>query len=486
MDSLIGNATTKPLRLFSSVTDLFHTAAEDFSMRSAKIIEQKGSCNVVLSGGNTPKFFFDALIKVKKKISWDKIRFFFGDERYVPLDDPQSNYNTAQKFLFSKVPIPAKNIYPIPTNLATAEACAQQYEKTLRELFHLQDFQWPPFDMTYLGMGDNGHTASLMPFSDLLKRYLEGPPMPTMVASLWVESLNMYRVTLTPPAINHSAYIAFLVEGETKAAALKKVIEHKKNPLEYPAILIKNAVWYVDQAAGNLLSTLVTLCIDIGGTGVKMLVLDSNDEAKTKYKKEPTPHPATYNKLTKLLEKMIYEQQEIVHFDRLSAGFPGVIMDGIVKTAHNLDPSWVGKNIQKKLEQIAGKPALVANDADVQGLGDICGKGVELVITLGTGLGSALFINGVLVPNLQLAHHPFIDNKTYEDFLGELAFKENGKAMWNGYLQRAISLWQQTFNYKYLYLGGGNAENITFDLPKGVKVRSNIEGVLGGVKLWKS
>lgn len=484
MDSIIGASSPESLQLFSTATDLFHAAAEDFVIRSTEIIKQKGVCNVVLSGGNTPKSFFDALTHVKEKISWGKIRFFFGDERYVPLDNPQSNYYTAHKFLFSNVSIPTENIFPIPTELASAEESAQQYEKTLRTLFHLQDFQWPAFDITYLGMGDNGHTASLMPFSELVKSYVEGPPTPTLVASLWAESLGMYRVTLTPPALNHSAYIAFLVEGETKASALKKVIEHKKHPLKYPAILIKNAVWYIDQAAGNQLSTLLTLCIDIGGTGVKMLVLDNNGNTKTEYQREPTPHPATYAKLSELLKKMIHEQQKAVSFDRVSAGFPGVVIDGIVKTAHNLDPSWVGKNLQKKLEHISGKPARVANDADVQGMGDICGKGVELVITLGTGVGSALFINGELVPNLQLAHHPFIDNKTYEDYLGEAAFKEHGKAKWNTYLQHAIALWQQTFNYHHLYLGGGYAKKVTFVLPENIKISNNIEGVLGGVKLW--
>lgn len=486
MDPVIDTSSKESLRLFSTAKDLFQAAAEDFVIRTSQTIEKKGVCNVVLSGGNTPKKFFNALIQVKSKISWDKIRFFFGDERYVPLDDPQSNYHSAQKFLFSKVDIPAENIYPIPTELASAEASAKQYEKTLRELFHLQEFQWPAFDITYLGMGENGHTASLMPCTDLVKGYIGDSHLPTLVASLWVAPLKMHRITLTPPALNHSAYIAFLVEGEAKAMALKEVIENKKDPLKYPAILIKNAVWFVDQAAASQLSEektmLLTLCIDIGGTGIKMMVLDNNGNAKTDYSRELTPHPATHEKLTMLMKKMI--QQQAVKFDRVSAGFPGVVLDGIVKTAHNLDPSWVGKNLQKDLERMTGKPTRVANDADVQGEGDICGKGVELVITLGTGVGSALFINGELVPNLQLAHHPFIDNKTYEEILGKIAFETNGEVVWNAYLQRAIALWEQTFNYQYLYLGGGYAEKISFPLPKGVKISGNIEGILGGIKLW--
>jgi polyphosphate glucokinase len=486
MDSLIAISSTESLRLFYSADDLFQAAAEDFVIRTSQSIEEKGVCNVVLSGGNTPKHFFDALTQTKRKIAWDKIRFFFGDERYVPLDDPQSNYHTAKKFLFSKVPIPVENIYPIPTQLASAAASAEQYEKTLRELFHLQEFQWPAFDIIYLGMGDNGHTASLMPFTDLVKSYIQAPFLPTLVASLWVEQLQMYRVTLTPPAINHGAYIAFLVEGEAKAAALKEVIENKKDTLKYPAILIKNAVWFADEAAAEQLSvvksTLLTLCIDIGGTGIKMMVLDNNGNAKTDYRRELTPHPATYEKSIALIKKMI--QQEPVSFDRVSAGFPGAILDGIVMTAHNFDPSWVGINLQKELERITAKPARVANDADVQGEGDICGKGVELVITLGTGVGSALFVNGQLVPNLQLAHHPFMDNKTYEELLGKAALEKIGEVKWNSYLQRAIVLWAQTFNYQYLYIGGGYAEKISFPLPKGVQISNNIQGILGGIKLW--
>ncbi len=491
MDFLTDQPSTETRRIFSTADDLYRAAVEDFVVRTTKAIQTKGVCDVVLSGGNTPKKFYDALVNdAKERVLWDKIRFFFGDERYVSLNDVQSNYHTAQEFLFSKVGIPAENIYPVPTDLPSAEASANQYEKTLRELFHLQEFQWPLFDIIYLGMGGNGHTASLMPFTDLVKSYTYDNHLPALVASLWVEPLKMDRVTLTPPAFNHSPYIVFLVEGEAKAAALKAVLENKKDPVKYPALLIKNAIWFVDQSAAHeLIEKNVErkpiprfLCIDVGGTGIKMMVVDNNGKAQTDYRYELTPHPATHEKITALITKMI--QQESILFDRVSVGFPGVISNGIVKTAHNLDPSWVGINFQKELECMTGKPVRVANDADVQGLGDICGKGVELVITLGTGIGSALFTNGKLVPNVQLAHHPFIDDKTYEEILGKTALETNGEVVWNTYLQRAIVLLQQTFNYQYLYLGGGYAEKISFPLPEGVKISNNIEGILGGIRLW--
>lgn len=243
------------ITVFSTAENLFMSAAEDFVMRTTAVIEKKGQCNVVLSGGNTPKKFFDALVNLTKThiIAWNKIRFFFGDERYVASTDVQSNYHMAQQFLFSKVSIPTENIYRIPTELASAALAAKHYEHTLRQVFDLKKDQWPAFDITYLGMGNNGHTASLMPFSNIVKEYMTPSHLPTIVASLWVEALKMYRITLTPPAINHSQHIIFLVEGQEKAAALKEVLDIKKNPLQYPAILIKNATWWVDKAAASQL-----------------------------------------------------------------------------------------------------------------------------------------------------------------------------------------------------------------------------------------
>ncbi len=484
--------TVKNLHLYDTGKDLFLAAADDFLLRTTDIIKEKKICNVVLAGGNTPKLFFDTLVcneNYKQKIAWDKIRFFFCDERYVSSDDLQNNYHMVQKYLFSKVPVPSENIYRIPTTeLSSAVHAAKNYENTLRKLFPLPKFQWPDFDISYLGLGDNGHTASLMPGTDLVKKWIENPDLLTLVASLWVEPLKMYRITLTPSAINHSHHIVFLVQGEEKAVALKKVLEERNNPLQYPAILIKNAVWFVDQAAAKQLTpsehaSPLTLSVDIGGTGIKMMILDSHGKPKTNYLRELTPHPATHKKLLALIQKMI--QRQPISFDRVSAGFPGVVEAGVVKTAMHLHSSWVGKNLQKDLELMTGKLARVANDADVQGEGDIVGIGVELVITLGTGVGSALFINGELVPNLQLGHHPFMNNKTYEDLLGKAAFETEGVEQWSEYLKRAITLWQNTFNYQYLYLGGGYAEKIAFPLPPNVKISSNIEGILGGIKLWE-
>lgn len=225
-----------------------------------------------------------------------------------------------------------------------------------------------------------------------------------------------------------------------------------------------------------------TLGIDIGGTGIKMMIMDANGRAVTKKIRELTPHPATVKTVCQLIMEMV--QSLDVKYDRVSAGFPGLLIKNIIKTAPNMHSSWIGLNFQKKLSRITGQPAHVANDAVVQGYGDVRGKGVELVITLGTGVGSALFVDGKLVPNLQLAHIPFQHDKTYEQVLGEVAIQKHGIRKWNAHLKKAIALWDLTFNYDRLYLGGGYAQKINFKLPSKVKITKNIEGILGGIKLW--
>ena len=226
-----------------------------------------------------------------------------------------------------------------------------------------------------------------------------------------------------------------------------------------------------------------TLAIDIGGTGLKMMVVDSSDRALSERARVDTPHPATPAAVLRALRTLVRRQ---VPFDRVSAGFPGVVHEGVVKTAPNLHPSWAGFDLAKALSRATGKPARVCNDADVQGLGDVRGKGVELVLTLGTGLGSALFVDGRLVPNLELGHHPFRGNKTYEDRVGKKALDKIGKRKWRKRVLEVIAQLEPIFNYRQLYLGGGNAKLLNADeLPANVRITSNEAGMLGGVALWR-
>lgn len=232
----------------------------------------------------------------------------------------------------------------------------------------------------------------------------------------------------------------------------------------------------------NEIKTIQTLAVDIGGSGIKVIVLDETGEPTTKRSRVETPDPAKPDPILKEIVSLAAEQGE---FDRISVGFPGVVMDGAIKTAVNLDSDWIGLNLAIMLSERLGKPVRVANDADLQGLGTIEGKGVELVVTLGTGFGSALFVEGKLVPNLEMGHHPFRKKDTYEEQLGRAALDDVGKKKWNKRLEKAIATLQHLFNCDCIYLGGGNTKKIEFELPTNVKIVPNVNGLLGGIALWK-
>lgn len=235
---------------------------------------------------------------------------------------------------------------------------------------------------------------------------------------------------------------------------------------------------------GELASGPRTLAIDIGGSGLKMIVLGPDGEPLNERLREPTPSLPTPSAILPILERMIAAQPP---FDRVAAGFPGVVSNGIAMTAANLHKDWVGLDFAAALERMTGAPARVANDADVQGLAVIDGVGVELVLTLGTGLGSALYVDRKLVSNLEIAHHLYRNGETYEQVLGNAALERLGREKWARHLECAVKQLHATFNYRRLYLGGGNSRKAArADLPDNVCVVSNRAGLLGGIYLWDS
>jgi polyphosphate glucokinase len=225
-----------------------------------------------------------------------------------------------------------------------------------------------------------------------------------------------------------------------------------------------------------------TLCIDIGGTGIKAIVLDVEGNTITERSRLETPQPATPEAMLPLIEELARLQGE---FDRISVGFPGVVVDGTTRTAPNLDPSWTGFALARTVEERLQKPARAANDAGVQGLGVIEGRGVEVVLTLGTGMGFGLYVDGRYVPNIELAHHPFAKGKTYEERVSNAARKKIGKKRWNRRVRQVIATLEPIFNYRRLYIGGGNAKHLVKEgLPETVTVVDNVAGLLGGIRLW--
>lgn len=227
---------------------------------------------------------------------------------------------------------------------------------------------------------------------------------------------------------------------------------------------------------------IVTLAIDVGGTGIKAMLLDDNGRPLSERQRDDTPDPATPAAVITAMMKLVKPLRE---FDRVSVGFPGVVKHGVTYTAHNLHPKWVGFELEHVLTRKLNRPVRICNDAAVQGYGAIRGQGVELVLTLGTGLGSSLFTDGHLVPGLELAHHPWHKGKTYEEYLGRKGLAHYGRERWNQHLQKALVQIEALFNYDHLFIGGGNAVKIDFPLPKHISRVPNQDGLLGGVALWR-
>ncbi len=235
-------------------------------------------------------------------------------------------------------------------------------------------------------------------------------------------------------------------------------------------------------ANASTLGAAATFAIDIGGTHVKAAVLDKKGALMHPEVRVDTPHPATPDAI---LNEISGLAEQLPAFDRISAGFPGYVKRDVVHTAPNLGTeSWSGTNLAAALTKRFGKPARVLNDADVQGLGVVDGKGLELVLTLGTGIGSSFFLNGRLLPHLELGQHPLAHDLTYDLYLGDAARREKGRDKWNRRLEKSLKVVETFVNYDTLYLGGGNANRIDFKLPENVKIAANVNGITGGIHLW--
>jgi 6-phosphogluconolactonase len=235
------------LRILSTASELFHAAADEFiSQASGK----NGRFSVALSGGSTPKSLYALLASEKRNaIPWDRTYFFFGDERHVPPDHADSNYRMANESMFSKVPVRPENVYRIHGE-EDAEQAARSYEEALRTFFSLKPSEFPRFDLVLLGMGPDGHTASLFPGSAALNEERR------LVVANWVEKLKSYRITMTFPVLNHAACVMFLTSGADKASMLREVLQNEKADLPCQRVRPINGglLWLVDQAAASGLS----------------------------------------------------------------------------------------------------------------------------------------------------------------------------------------------------------------------------------------
>ncbi|HVC62461.1 MAG TPA: ROK family protein [Acetobacteraceae bacterium] len=226
----------------------------------------------------------------------------------------------------------------------------------------------------------------------------------------------------------------------------------------------------------------LTLAIDIGGTKLKASVLAVTGRMIEQPNRVDTPHPAKPDAVVAALAELV---RTLGAFDRISIGFPGVVRRGRVVTAPNLGTEdWHAYALADALAERLGKPARMLNDATVQGLGVISGHGLECVITLGTGMGFALFDRGYPAPHLELSQHPVRKGMTYDQWIGDAALHEVGPKIWNRRVRKAIDIIATLVNYDTLAIGGGNAKRLDFALPAGVRAVSNDAGITGGIRLW--
>jgi 6-phosphogluconolactonase len=244
---------TVELRRLTTPQDLFQAAAEEVIRAATSAVAQRGRFAIALSGGSTPKNLYTLIAaNASANLPWDRMFFFWGDERHVPPDNPDSNYRMAKETLLSKVAIPPANIFPVPAENPDASAAAEAYEQTLRKFFALAPREFPRFDLILLGMGPDGHTASLFPETAALQEKSR------LVMANWVEKLNASRITFTLPVLNAARCVAFLVSGTDKAAVLHEVLEGNAPAEKYPSKLVRpdagKLIWFVDRAAASGLS----------------------------------------------------------------------------------------------------------------------------------------------------------------------------------------------------------------------------------------
>lgn len=243
------------VRILADAAAIAKRAAEKFIDAAAAAAKEKGSFSVALAGGSTPKALYALLVSdaLRGRLPWDKMQLFFGDERHVRPDHPDSNFRMATEAMISKSPLRAEQVHRIKAENPDAEQAARDYEQELRSHFKLADGEAPRFDLVLLGMGNEGHTLSLFPGTKALR------DNGRLVMCNWVGKLFAERVTLTAPAVNNAAQVIFMVAGADKAPALKAVLEGPYEPEQLPAQLLqpKNGklLWLVDAAAGGMLAT---------------------------------------------------------------------------------------------------------------------------------------------------------------------------------------------------------------------------------------
>jgi 6-phosphogluconolactonase len=243
----------REVRIFDDLDALAAEAADEIARSARDAVAARGRFTIALSGGDTPKPLYRRLAEepYRDEIPWRSVHVVWGDERHVPPDHPDSNFGMAHDALLSKVPLPADNVHRVRAEKADADCAAEEYAWTLRSFFDLDEGEWPRLDLALMGIGEDGHTASLFPGSEAVRERSR------LVVAPWASSLGTFRITMTVPVFNRAACALFLVSGEKKAEALRAVLEGDFQPDRFPAQAIQpedgKLLWLVDRAAARLL-----------------------------------------------------------------------------------------------------------------------------------------------------------------------------------------------------------------------------------------
>jgi polyphosphate glucokinase len=225
------------------------------------------------------------------------------------------------------------------------------------------------------------------------------------------------------------------------------------------------------------------LSIDVGGSGIKGAVISDRGHMRTERRRIVTPKPAPPRAVLKIIGQLA---RPFKNYNRVAIGFPGLVRDGVVYTAPNLgNKYWIKIPFQKQVEKLLKVPVRILNDAEVQGLSVIRGKGLELTVTLGTGFGVGIFKDGVPIPHLEISQHPISKGRTYDEYVGDIARREVKKKKWTRRVKKAMRVLKTVVNYDQVYIGGGNAKKLTGLPIRGSKIVQNKAGLTGAAALWK-
>jgi 6-phosphogluconolactonase len=242
---------TRSIEIVATSVDLFHAAAEEFVLAARAAIGAQGRFTVALSGGSTPKALYSLLASNYAGFAWNRVFIFFGDERHVAPTDPESNYRMANEALLTKIAIPPENVFRVPAENPDAAAAAIEYETQIRRFFALKPGEFPRFDLILLGLGPDGHTASLFPDTAALDEHSR------LVVANWVAKFKTHRITFTFPVLNRAAEVIFLASGAEKADMVRQVLQGK-NSSQLPAQRVQptdgKLLWLLDETAAAKLT----------------------------------------------------------------------------------------------------------------------------------------------------------------------------------------------------------------------------------------